>query len=227
MSRRKPLFSFFFVAGLGASLVGVLAGCPGTATTTAYTPITGIIIESETLVAGHGCGTGPNQVYKYAAILTYVDDGGVPSGGAFQSSVFDCFAQGIFSNLPADSAGSTSFDIAIVAYDQASYPAALDCPVGANEAGLPLACPGDDPDTLMQDEGTPTWTATCTATQQSGVPVLASCTPLVATGETVDAGPGGEAEAGGATDSAAATDGGDAGPPGDGGDAGPPDAPAG
>jgi hypothetical protein len=219
VSRRKPLFSLFF-AGLGAALVGALAGCPGAATTTAYTPITGIIIQSDALVAGHGCGTGPDQVYKYAAILTYVDDGGVPSGGAFQSSVFDCFAQGIFSNLPADSAGSTSFEIAIVAYDQANFPSALLCPVGATEAGPPAACPGDDPATLIQDEGTPTWTATCTATQQSGVPVLASCTPLLATGPIDDAGPDGAPEAGDAGDSAAATDAGDAGDGAGSGDAG-------
>ncbi|HEY6463763.1 MAG TPA: hypothetical protein VIY73_26520, partial [Polyangiaceae bacterium] len=128
----------------------------------------------------------------------------------------------------------TSFEIAIVAYNEASFPAALVCPVGATEAGPPVSCPGDDPATLIQDEGTPTWTATCTATQQSGVPVLASCTPLVPTGLSGDAGPDGGTDASGAGDSATtdadagnSTDASDAASPGEGGDAGGPDAPAG
>ncbi|MGH7298501.1 MAG: hypothetical protein ACRELB_26410 [Polyangiaceae bacterium] len=158
-----------------------LAGCPGAATTTTYTPITGVVIKSSDLVVGRGCGTGPGQLYRYAAVLSYIDDGTVQNV-PFTSGVFDCYADGIFSNLPADSSGSTSFSIFIAAFDQAAFPAALDCVAGTDEAGTPIPCPGDDPATVLASAGTPTWTTSCTATQQYGVPVLAACAPLEETG---------------------------------------------
>src|ERR1700745_1041166 len=85
-----------------------LAGCPTTDTTASYTPITGILIRSSSLVAGHGCGTGPGQIYRYAAILYYAPDaGGGP--GPVEAGVFDCFTDGIFSNLPATPTNSLDF----------------------------------------------------------------------------------------------------------------------
>jgi hypothetical protein len=186
--RRKPLLAFSSVILASAGAVA-LAGCPGTATTTTYTPITGLVIQSSALVAGYGCGTGPGQVYRYAAILYYVDDdSGARHGSAFTSGVFDCYADAIFSNLPADDAGSTRFSIDVLAYDQAAFPAALACGDGATEAGTPLPCPGDDPGTVLSVQGTPTWTTTCKATQESGVPTLADCEPLASAVAPLDAG---------------------------------------
>ena len=125
VNRRKALLSSLAVP-FAVAAACALAGCPGTATTTTYTPITGILIRSSSLVTGYGCGTGPGQVYKYAALLKYAEDGGA-SGPVVYSGVFDCYSDGLFSNLPADDAGSLSFDVTIVAWNAASFPAPLQC----------------------------------------------------------------------------------------------------
>jgi hypothetical protein len=173
-------------APLVAALAGVLAGCPAAATTVAYTPITGILIRSSALVAGYGCGTGAGQVYEYAAFLSYTDDGG-PPGPVVYSGVFDCYSDGLFSNLPADDSGSLSFDLTIIAWNRASFPPALACGPVVDDGGF-TTCPGDSPDIVATNEGTPNWITNCTATQQSGVSVLAVCAPLSATHAEADAG---------------------------------------
>jgi hypothetical protein len=158
------------VVAAGASLV--LAGCPSTATTTTYTPITGIIIRASSLVYGHGCGTDPDQIYKYGALLSYADDAGA-AGAPVYSGVFDCYTDGIFSNLPTSDGGSLDFALTIYAWNRDGFPDALQCPADPNNP-----CPGDDPGTLLSNAGTPTWTTTCSATQQSGISVVAVCAPL-------------------------------------------------
>lgn len=186
VNRRKALI------GSVAAMLGAfaLAGCPSTATTTGYTPITGILIRSTSLVAGLGCGTGADQIYKYGALISFADDAGSPEPPVF-SGVFDCFSDGLFSNLPASDSGAFTFDLSIVAWNQASFPPALQCPPNAAQP-----CPGDDPGTLLADQGTPTWTTTCTATQQLGISVLAVCGPLVRAGAVVnDAGVGDASDA--------------------------------
>jgi hypothetical protein len=176
------------------AVAAALSGCPATATTTAYTPITGILIRSSSLVAGIGCGTGTDQVYQYGAFLSYVVDDAGDHGPAAYSGVFDCYSDGLFSNLPADDAGSLSFDLTIVAWNQASFPPALACDVEETDGGFP-GCPGDSPSFVASHSASPNWTTTCTATQQSGVSVLAVCAPLVATGAPSggDAGENGDA----------------------------------
>ncbi|HLK37133.1 MAG TPA: hypothetical protein VKU41_10315 [Polyangiaceae bacterium] len=163
-------------SGLACALaVGVaagVAGCPSSSTATGYTPITGIEILSSSLVAGYGCGEGPGQVYRYAAIVSYAADAG--GAGALQvANVFDCFVDGVFENLPASDSGSQSFAIAVQAYNRASFPASLNCPA----AGGP--CNAQDPGKIQAAAAQATWTTTCTATQQQGIPVLAVCGPLV------------------------------------------------
>jgi len=182
VNRRKALLSSL-AAPLAVVAACALAGCPGAATTTTYTPITGILIRSSSLVAGYGCGTAAGQVYQYAALLSYINDGG-PPGPVEYSGVFDCYSDGLFSNLPADDAGSLSFNVTIVAWNQASFPAALQCdPQDSDqgEAGF-TTCPGDSPDTVATEEGIPNWITNCTGTQQSGISVLAVCAPLTPTG---------------------------------------------
>jgi hypothetical protein len=87
-----------------------------------------------------------------------------------------------------------SFDLTVLAWDEASFPAALDCE--ANDAQF-STCPGDHPGTVLEDQGTPTFTTHCTATQQAGISVLAVCEPLEATG-VGDAGIGDASDAAGA-----------------------------
>jgi hypothetical protein len=159
-----------------------LAGCPTTTTTATYTPITGILIRASALEEGHGCGTGANQVYKYAALLSYANDAGGPTLPIVESGVFDCYTDGLFSNLSASDSGSLDFAVTIYAWNQAAFPPGLACPPGGSAGGDAAACPGDNPNNIVTaDAGTPTWTTTCTGTQQSGVSVLAVCGPLQAT----------------------------------------------
>ncbi|HEY5243975.1 MAG TPA: hypothetical protein VIJ22_20980 [Polyangiaceae bacterium] len=203
MIRRKAL-AVLLVAPLAVAATGLLAGCPAAATTTAYTPITGILIRSSSLVAGYGCGTGDDQVFQYGAFLSYVDDVDAGTHGpAVYSGVFDCYSDGIFSNLPTDDAGSLNFSLTIVAWNQTSFPVTtLSCdPSSVGEAGF-TTCPGDSPDTLVNNEGTPNWLTTCTATQESGVSVLAVCAPLTPT--KAGASDAGSGEASAETDAPAA-----------------------
>jgi hypothetical protein len=250
-SRLRVLALF---AGAGAA---ALASCSNTTTTTAYTPITGILIDSQALVAGLGCGMGDNQVFRYAAAVSFASaqDGGEDGGqsgsegeeaGALVeqndvplTNIFDCFVDGVFENLPTSDAGSLTFTVAIYAYNQKQYdavglPASLGCPPTPDGG---LCTSGTVPLTTDQKKMAP-WTTTCTATQQSGTPVIAVCGPLVspATGSesgdgSTDAGLDGASDA--ASDAGAAVDAaGDAGgaplldgsldgaePPTDGGDA--------
>jgi hypothetical protein len=170
------------------AVVAVASGgaCTSTSTTLLYTPITGLIIRSESLVAGHGCGTangGLDQIYRYAAVLTVApQDGGgtaAPTSKPFTPlwNVFDCFADGVFENLQTDD-GAT-FALTIYAYTAAAYarsglPVRLGC---AADSVDDASCPAV-PTTLTTQLAYATWTTTCIGTQQAGAPVVATCGPL-------------------------------------------------
>lgn len=212
--RRELLLAF---SGLLAACAAgaALAGCPSTTTTASYTPVTGILIRSSSLVAGHGCGTAPGQVYRYSAVLTYQappPDAGfsVDTSTPVETGVFDCFTDGLFSNLPAAPTNPYyySFDVKIYAYDKDAFPAALDCPPGGSAMPDGSPCPGDVTSvaTAADVEAAATWTTTCTATQQSGVSVLAVCAPLQAPGAGADAGGDAGADSGADADAGAGTD---------------------
>ncbi|MDP8998626.1 MAG: hypothetical protein M3O46_00765 [Myxococcota bacterium] len=163
--------------GVLAVALQVMIGCTTSASTTGYTPVTGIQITASDIVAGRGCGEQSGQVYKYAAVVSYANDAGVATdagvGKPFVSGVFDCFADGIFSNLPAlDSGLLQGFDVSIYAYDKASFPPALACPPGT------APCPGDDAGAVNQSLAAATWTTTCTASQIQGATSVAACGAL-------------------------------------------------
>src|SRR5258708_29252921 len=113
MTARPLAFSATFACASACALTG----CPSVTTTTGYTPITGIVIRSSALVAGYGCGTGPNQVYAYAALVAVASNAKptVPILG----SVFTCFTDGVFENLNPSDGGSLDFAVSIFAYDKA------------------------------------------------------------------------------------------------------------
>lgn len=198
----------------GVSMAMAAAGmvaCAASTTTTGYTPITGILIRSSALVAGFGCGTGSEQVYRYVATVQYetpVGDGGdaapqVQTNGRHWTNIFDCFADGVFENLPSSSTGSVSFNVAIAAYDKASYdkttlPTDLGCPPGLAAAAVCQSVP----QTISAAEtATAPWTTTCSATQQQGIPVLAVCLPLRESKTSAEAGAAdGGSDGGGALD---------------------------
>ena len=143
-------------------LASAAIGCATSAPSTGYTPPTGIFIPAQTIVAGHGCGTGTDQVYKYAVIVSTTSD----AGPAFVTSgVFDCFTDGVFSNLPSPDGGSVAFAVSVLAYNRSSFPDALFCPPNT------LPCPGDDAGDVFPWKAAANWTATCTVTEIQGVPL--------------------------------------------------------
>jgi hypothetical protein len=252
------------------------AGCATSAPTTLYTPVTGITIPASAITAGRGCGPLPEQVFKYAAVVTprassgssggaldggtadsaaseagsqeatapdddgtdgdasneevdgdvsdgailaeaaeggtetdatldgtteedaspdVAQEGGAPNGvsaggeasegGAAiirTSGVFDCFADGFFTNLPITNGTTPAFDIHIFAFNKDSFPPALDCGPDAGTMARP-PCPGDDPAAVEPWERAANWTTDCTATEVLGVTAIATCpalTPSVA-----------------------------------------------
>jgi hypothetical protein len=188
-----------YVAPVAAAVLGVaLVGCPTTTTTpTIFTPVTGIEIDSASLVFGFGCGTGSTQVFKYAAVVSIAPPGGGDAGiQTGISGVFDCFANATFSNLPLD-AGSSDFTLQIFAFNEASFPPELACAPG--EGGTQGICTNASAVLAFQQQAN--WTAVCTATQVGGVTVPAVCPPLEPVGTAAGLGDAGidaaGAEAGG------------------------------
>jgi hypothetical protein len=171
----------------------LLAGCSSSTSTTIQVPVTGLVVSSASLTAGHGCGKGPGQVYKYLVVAAYPLEPTVPAGpttGPGQASVLtSCYTDAILSALPADphaDSGATQYDFVlyVYAYDYDTFqklPPDLDCAPGT--AGR--SCAGDSLANVTVDGGieplyAPTWTTTCHATEQSGIPVVATCAPLQA-----------------------------------------------
>jgi hypothetical protein len=153
----------------------VLTGCPGTPTTTALTPVTGILVRADALVSGVGCGTRDDQIYRYAAVITQRDPNDAskevtqrdPNAGGI-GAVFDCFADGAFRQLLPGTDGSLSFIVEIYAFSFAAY--------NTQNASGRLDHDATDWDALQAYE--PTYRTTCSATQQENVEVLAVCGPL-------------------------------------------------
>lgn len=213
----------------GAASLAVAVACNSSTTPNLYTPITGLVIDSSTLVQGVGCGTQADQVYKYAAIANLAGSGerlaGLPASG-----VFDCFTDGQFANLPTPDGGTTAYTITIYAFDRSAFPAALGA---CADVQSDAACPGDDPGTVEKYAGQATWTTTCTASQEQGVSDVAVCGALARTSDasvgddgateasSMEAGDAASVDGGDAAPAEASTDGaGDAVPPSEAGDGG-------
>jgi hypothetical protein len=159
---------------------GALAGCAQGATNVLYTPVTGIEVPAAAVTAGHGCGDGRDQVFAYGALVTQNPEGGTGDAGVVASNVFSCFADGVFSNLPASDSGSESFAVSVLAFSQCSFNGFMDgglaCPMGVTGN-----CPGEDAVLLESAIPFANWSTTCTATQVANVTVVAACQPLTPT----------------------------------------------
>ena len=190
-----------------------LAGCPSTATTSSTAIVTGVEILASTVVAGHGCGKDtPTEVYRYAVVVYHakLSDGSVQmaieDGPAVASNIFECYADGLFSNLPPSADGSANYIVRVYAYSYASFqknPAvgALECAPATRPP-----CPAEDPSavTLAAVAGAADFTLNCTAKEEQGVPVLARCVDEPVDGAGNDASADGSDEA--ATSEAATAD---------------------
>jgi|SRR5215472_3771985 len=227
----RSLLTFAVVCALAIALA--LWACVDN-TTVGITPTTAIVVRSDTLVAGYGCGVGPGQVYKYAAVVVEPDASGNPSGPIVAAQVFDCFADGTFVSLNPSDSGSLTFFVLVYAYDKTQYDAdeAAAMPTFESAVGAANSSHVNDFPQIPA-----TWTTSCTATQQANVEVLALCGPLTPAGQSSDGGedgpatdaPPGDAPTDGSGEAApaeAATDAPTDSPLQDTGDASAPDAPA-
>jgi len=167
MSYRFPAAALGLVSWLvlGAGLGLGPVGCGSSTTTESVPPLTGIAVRAETLTAGRGCGRGATQVFKYAVAVR--GKFGNPDQ-VLASSVYDCFADGSFIDLPAAAPGTTSeYDLTVHVYNEAAYRAA------GGDAAVRAAVESAAPPTTN-----PTWTTTCGAIQIQFVQALAVCQPL-------------------------------------------------
>lgn len=155
-----------WVALLAAGATGLIsAACGSAGASDTLPPITGVIVRAESLTTGRGCGRGPEQVFKYAAVLL-----GKSSATTFDrfiaGNVYDCFADGLFVDLPA-SGGSFDYKVQIYAYNEAAFTSA---------GAASLAAKAQTVTDLKTTN--PTFTTTCNAVQIDLVQTLAVCKPL-------------------------------------------------
>lgn len=159
-----------------ASALACLAsstGCGDTAASTAYTPQTGVIVRSEALTTGIGCGTGATQIFKYVAVAVDADNHAAAAG------TFECFADGVLVNLqPAASTASLDYTVKVYAFNQTAFTAVQAQITSAvatpNTSGGVFAAPA------FATLG-PTYTTSCTASEQANIQVVAVCAKLAAT----------------------------------------------
>ena len=174
---------FFALVAAVSLLLAMAVACSSTDAISVVAPITGVIIRAESLTAGLGCGTSAPQVYKYVA-LAYGYDGRTDAGdfdGAFTqpvaASVFDCFSDGTFVQLPQTN-GSFRYRIELYIYVEPAYQRARSV---VDPISVATVTPVFDPALKGRLLATnPTWTTQCTATQQDLVEVLAICDPFTA-----------------------------------------------
>ncbi len=152
---------FALLATLG--VVGATA-CATTTASTSVPPVTGVLVRADELTAKYGCGRNAGQVFRYVA--TVVDTNQTNIAG----QVVDCFADAWFVNLPpAADSGSTSYGIAIFAFDEPTFTA-------LNANGLIDASASN---LVSMQQIKANYSAKCTATQSENVQTIASCEALL------------------------------------------------
>jgi hypothetical protein len=152
------IFAGVISAICGVAL-GVSVGCSDTTATTGVIQY-GITIPAATLTSGLGCGTGPGQVYKYAAA---VED---PAAGA----IYDCYASAAFQNLVAQADGGDNYTIAVFMYDQATYNA------NAAQINAVVDAPGG---AAALAKIASSYQTVCTGTQTLDLQSVAQCNPII------------------------------------------------
>jgi hypothetical protein len=159
-----------------ALVAALSSACVTDTTATGVTPIPGIVVRSDALTAGHGCGTADGQVYKYLAVLTPDAPDGTFTGikqitskgvTGQQSGLYDCYADATFGNLLTN---QVDFHLAIFAFDAKAYAAS------ATDINKFVAGSTDVNGATLA--GQATTTTECTAQSQASIDVLAVCDPL-------------------------------------------------
>lgn len=158
----SPRFAAPALVLAAAFALAPLVACESSGGDGGLSPITGVLVKSESLFATRGCGTAAREGFKYAAFVESQDDQVVAAG------VYDCFADASFVNLPRSRTGSLTFDVYVLAFDAPSWEGEAG-PVGAATSRADLGA-------LLATR--PTSSTRCRATQQQDVQVLAECDPL-------------------------------------------------
>lgn len=172
---RVAVLALGVVGGVGA--VAGSASCTTDTTVVGVTPVTGVLVRSNALVTGIGCGTGDAQIFEYVAVVTSQD------GSSAWAGAYPCYSDATFVNLPfADAGQPTIFDVAIFAYSKAAFDQAAAHQLPLEATAQVIGGPLTDATraTIASLEAVSTWTTDCSATQQPNVEVLADCQPLVA-----------------------------------------------
>jgi hypothetical protein len=189
---------------LGTSFVIALAGTTAVVNCTnnqnpAILPITAVDIDISDLLssANLGCGEGDFDVFEYATVVGLKDlDGGDPTGEGSSSCPADtikaapvfsgsspCFANAVFSNLPGlpdggalPDGGSVIYSVNVYFYNHKTFEKVKGKIAEATnpDAGETNPDGGENVTTSLCDIPA-TWMATCTADEQSNIPVNASC----------------------------------------------------
>jgi len=203
-SRPRVLAVAVAASVLSGGTLAWLAGSSACTTTITYNAalVSGIFINTATLLNDDtiGCGASDSggELYKYVAVV--INDNH-DIGGA---GIFDCYADGVFGNLPGTDAGSLDFAVWIYGYNARDFAAANSAngqndvlvnavntlngvyqpdgsviPVSASAVPANGKVKGAFPDALKTVcTSKATWVSTCSAASQAGVQVLANCTPL-------------------------------------------------
>jgi hypothetical protein len=155
------------IAHLSAfAALSAAVACTGSSGTAGISPITGILVRSESLVDGRGCGEDASQLYRYAAVVE--DD----AGQAIAGGTYDCFADAgfTFGNVTPD--GTRKYKVRVFAFNRVAYE--------AENRGRAIDTAGTNLAALRAMKAT--WTTDCEATPLPTVQVLAVCPALKSQG---------------------------------------------
>jgi hypothetical protein len=170
----------------GAAAMTVTA-CNTTDATTILSPVTGILVKADDLLGPHNCGEGPDDIYKYAAVLVEST-----TGQLITAQVYDCFADAVFVDLTGTptSDGGTLYDYAVLIYawNLQTYTANYSASApggGIAEAlnAINVAGATDAALTVNPFVGVvANYSTTCTAVQMTNIEQTAVCLPLTPSG---------------------------------------------
>ena len=129
--RPVPIAGLVFVSWAQTFFGAAVVAVPACSNSDAggITPITGIVVLADTLTAGHGCGTGPGEIFKYVVVVQIPGDAGGQNlnNDFIAAGAYDCFANGTFDNLCTyGSSASTSFSVSVFAFTAEQWTGALE-----------------------------------------------------------------------------------------------------
>lgn len=112
----SPLLALLGAFALGACTSATSDTAATTTIAVGAPPFLGLVVRANDLFNDVGCGTGPDNVAKYVAVVAGAD------GVDIDGRIYDCFADANFFNLPTVD-DSQRYTVKIFAYSQPDYDA--------------------------------------------------------------------------------------------------------